>query len=149
MAFSTFTPARQAPSFRRESAQHGSALRRPARAGPLHVGAALKWKKEKKSTPEGEINSAGFFQLLAMGLGTVAGDITEINLDDPARTVVMELEANNFEDKDGNPLALKFMNNDGVVDEESEPNSMLNVAAPAVLGALSLAGVLATLKALS
>ena len=56
-------------------------------------------------------------QLVSMGLGTISGDITEINLDDPTRTVVMELEANNFEDKDGNPLALRALDNEGFVEE--------------------------------
>lgn len=42
----------------------------------------------------------------------MVGELKEINLDDPARTVVLELEANNFEDAEGNPLALKSMNNE-------------------------------------
>ena len=53
----------------------------------------------KKST-EGDddedepgIDFRGLKQLVSMGLGTLSGDITEINLDDPKRTVVMELGA--------------------------------------------------------
>eukprot|EP00467_Chlorarachnion_reptans_P024909 CAMPEP_0114510046 /NCGR_PEP_ID=MMETSP0109-20121206/13563_1 /TAXON_ID=29199 /ORGANISM="Chlorarachnion reptans, Strain CCCM449" /LENGTH=135 /DNA_ID=CAMNT_0001689297 /DNA_START=92 /DNA_END=496 /DNA_ORIENTATION=+ len=51
---------------------------------------------------------AGVRQLVSMGMGTMAGDIKEINLKDPKRTVVLELEANNFEDADGNPLSGKY-----------------------------------------
>ena len=43
------------------------------------------------------IDMKGLGQLVKMGMGAISGDITEINLDDPKRTVVMELEANNFE----------------------------------------------------
>ena len=39
---------------------------------------------------------------VSQGMGTIAGDITEVNLNDPTRTVVMELEANNLEDEKGN-----------------------------------------------
>ena len=46
---------------------------------------------------EDKIDFKGLKQLISMGLGTMSGDITEINLNDPQRTVVMELEANNFE----------------------------------------------------
>ena len=63
-----------------------------------------------------------------MGLGTRSGDITEINLDDPTRTVVMELEANNFEDKDLNPLQLNAMDNTGYVGEEGEKTPIANYA---------------------
>ena len=66
--------------------------------------------QEEEKNDEPKIDMAGLSQLIKMGLGTVSGDIKEINLDDPTRTVVMELEANNFEDKDGNPL--NFMNNE-------------------------------------
>ena len=66
--------------------------------------------QEEEKNDEPKIDMAGLSQLIKMGLGTISGDIKEINLDDPTRTVVMELEANNFEDKDGNPL--NFMNNE-------------------------------------
>jgi hypothetical protein len=67
--------------------------------------------------------------------------------DDPTRTVVMELEANNFEDADGKPL--NFMNNDGIVGDKNEKTSPLNYVVPVVLGGVSVAGIVATLKALS
>ena len=62
----------------------------------------------EQQTADGEaaeegISLKGLGQLVKMGLGTISGDITEINLDDPKRTVVMELEANNFEVR-GGPL---------------------------------------------
>ena len=55
-----------------------------------------------------------------MGLGAISGDITEINFDkeNASRAVVMELEANNLEDSKGNPLSMKFMNNDGYTEDE-------------------------------
>ena len=83
-----------------------------------------------------------------MGLGTISGDITEINLDDPTRTVVMELEANNFEDKDGNPLALRALDNEGFVEEAGEKTPLANVVVPVVLGVGAIAGVVATMNAL-
>lgn len=67
-------------------------------------------EEEKEEEAEAKIDWSGLRQLVKMGLGTISGDITEINLNDPKRTVVMELEANNFEDADGNPL--NFMNNE-------------------------------------
>ena len=54
---------------------------------------------------------------------------------------------NNFEDKDGKPL--NFINNDGFVGEKGESVSALNYAVPVLLGAPSIAGVVATLKALA
>lgn len=98
---------------------------------------------------EGAIDLTGLKQLVQMGLGSIAGDITEINLDDPARTVVMELEANQFEDADGKPLSLKFMNNEGIVDEEAKETPLVNLLLPVLLGLVTLGGVFATLKALS
>ena len=58
-----------------------------------------------------------------------------------------DAEANNFEDKDGKPL--NFINNDGFVGEKGESVSALNYAVPVLLGAASIAGVVATLKALA
>ena len=97
---------------------------------------------------EGQIDFTGLKQLVQMGLGSVAGDITEINLDDPARTVVMELEANNYEDADGKPLSLKYMNNEGIVEEATE-TPVVNLLLPVLLGLLTLGGVFLTLKALA
>ena len=55
-------------------------------------------------------------------------------------------EANNFEDKDGNPL--NFMNNEGFVGDKDEGVNVLNIAVPVVLGGVTIAGVVATLQAL-
>lgn len=41
----------------------------------------------------GGLKKGGLVQLVQMGLGTIAGDIKEINLSDPRRTVVMEVSA--------------------------------------------------------
>ena len=112
------------------------------------------WKKKqpepKKEGEEEEagIDFTGLKQLVSMGLGTLSGDITEINLDDPTRTVVMELEANNFEDKDGNPLQLNAMDNTGYVGEEGEQTPIANYVVPVALGAVTIAGVVATMNAL-
>ncbi|CEF96790.1 hypothetical protein OT_ostta01g04585 [Ostreococcus tauri] len=116
-----------------------------ARAAAI-VRATKKETNSSKDEDEAKIDFKGLKQLVSMGLGTISGDITEINLKDPKRTVVMELEANNFEDKDGNPL--NFMNNDGFVGEKGEGTSWLNVAVPIILGGVSIAGIAATLKAL-
>jgi hypothetical protein len=94
------------------------------------------------------IDFTGLKQLISMGLGTIAGDITEINLDDPTRTVVMELEANNFEDADGNPLSLKAMDNKGFVGDANEATPLMNYVVPVVLGGVTIAGVVATMNAL-
>ena len=85
------------------------------------------WKKEEeqlsneldeKGNPKG-MTGKGMSQLVKMGLGAISGDITEINFDkeNASRAVVMELEANNLEDSEGNPLSTKFMNNDGYTEE--------------------------------
>jgi hypothetical protein len=50
-------------------------------------------------------------------MGTISGDITEINWNDPQRTVVMELEANNLEDENGDVKKGKYFS-DGYVSEE-------------------------------
>jgi len=86
-------------------------------------------------------------------LGAISGDITEINFDkeNASRAVVMELEANNLEDSEGNPLSTKFMNNDGYTEEEDDTTKggIMNVVVPVALGVIALGGVAATLKALA
>ena len=139
------------------------------RAGPrvpTRRGASVKtrafgsWKKAKPEAKapkldengdpveEDGIDFTGLKQLVSMGLGTISGDITEINLDDPTRTVVMELEANQFEDADGNPLALKAIDNEGFVGDKDEATPVANYLVPIVLGVGSIAGVIATMNAL-
>ena len=151
-----------------------SSVRVPAtlgapRAGPrvpTRRGASVKtrafgsWKKAKPEAKapkldengdpveEDGIDFTGLKQLVSMGLGTISGDITEINLDDPTRTVVMELEANQFEDADGNPLALKAIDNEGFVGDKDEATPVANYLVPIVLGVGSIAGVIATMNAL-
>ena len=139
------------------------------RAGPrvpTRRGASVKarafgsWKKAKPEAKapkldengdpveEDGIDFTGLKQLVSMGLGTISGGITEINLDDPTRTVVMELEANQFEDADGNPLALKAIDNEGFVGDKDEATPVANYLVPIVLGVGSIAGVIATMNAL-
>ena len=110
--------------------------------------AAAKKDAPKKEEPKEEAGSdfKGLKQLISMGLGTISGDITEINLKDPTRTVVMELEANNFEDKDGNPLWKP--DDKGYVAESSEALPVMNYVVPVVLGIGAIGGVVATLNAL-
>lgn len=97
--------------------------------------------------PDASISGEGLIQLIKMGLGAVSSDIKEINLDDPERTVVMELEANNFENADGKPLWNP--DDQGYVDENAPPNAgILNVAVPVVLGVGATGLVIATLSAL-
>ena len=76
----------------RASARRGASVK--ARA----FGSWKKAKPEEKApkldengdpVEEDGIDFTGLKQLISMGLGTISGDITEINLDDPARTVVM------------------------------------------------------------
>lgn len=43
---------------------------------------------------------------------------------------------------------MNFMNNDGFVDDNGEGVSVLNYAVPVLLGAASVAGIVATLQAL-
>ena len=102
----------------------------------------------KKDAPKEEagIDFKGLKQLISMGLGTISGDITEVNLKDPTRTVVMELEANNFEDKDGNPLWKP--DDKGYVAESGEATPVMNYVVPVVLGIGAIGGVVATLNAL-
>lgn len=142
-AMSSFTLASSAPS---KTIARAHARRGAARGARVVVHAAKK-KQDATEEDEAKIDFKGLKQLISMGLGTISGDITEVNLDDPTRTVVMELEANNFEDKDGKPL--NFINNDGFVGEKGESVSALNYAVPVLLGAASIAGVVATLKALA
>ena len=63
----------------------------------------------------------------------------------------MELEANNLEDSKGNPLSMKFMNNDGYTEDEDNTTKggIMNVIVPVVLGVITIGGVVATLKALA
>jgi hypothetical protein len=60
----------------------------------------------------------------------------------------MELEANQFEDADGNPLALKAIDNEGFVGDKDEATPVANYLVPIVLGVGSIAGVVATMNAL-
>ena len=100
---------------------------------------------------EGEgagIDFKGLKQLISMGLGTISGDITEINFDkeNASRAVVMELEANNFEDAEGNPL---WKPDDvGFVGDAEERTPIMNYVVPVVLGVGAIGGVVATLNAL-
>ncbi|KAK3285696.1 hypothetical protein CYMTET_6710 [Cymbomonas tetramitiformis] len=41
--------------------------------------------------PDASISGEGLIQLVKMGLGAISSDVKEINLDDPERTVVMEV----------------------------------------------------------
>ena len=119
------------------------------------------WKKkdeqlsnelDEEGNPKG-MTAKGMSQLVKMGLGAISGDITEINFDkeNASRAVVMELEANNLEDSEGNPLSTKFMNNDGYTEEEDDTTKggIMNVVVPVALGVIALGGVAATLKALA
>ena len=150
--------ARAAPSV---TLRASPTARRAARRGQTtRVRAFGSWKKKQpeadaedgaddgEGAKEPGIDFTGLKQLVSMGLGTISGDITEINLDDPTRTVVMELEANNFEDKDGNPLALRALDNEGFVEEAGEKTPLANVVVPVVLGVGAIAGVVATMNAL-
>lgn len=136
----------RAPIARAKSVNHTVARVSARRGGVVVARAAKKSTEGDDDEDEPGIDFRGLKQLVSMGLGTLSGDITEINLDDPKRTVVMELEANNFEDNDGKPL--NFMNNDGFVDENGEGASVLNYAVPLLLGAASVWGIVATLQAL-
>ena len=119
------------------------------------------WKKneeqlsnelDENGNPKG-MTGKGMSQLVKMGLGAISGDITEINFDkeNASRAVVMELEANNLEDSKGNPLSMKFMNNDGYTEDEDNTTKggIMNVIVPVVLGVITIGGVVATLKALA
>ncbi len=119
------------------------------------------WKKneeqlsnelDENGNPKG-MTGKGMSQLVKMGLGAISGDITEINFDkeNASRAVVMELEANNLEDSKGNPLSMKFMNNDGYTEDEdtTTKGGIMNVIVPVVLGVITIGGVVATLKALA
>ena len=61
---------------------------------------------------------------------------------------MIEVEANNFEDKDGNPLALRALDNEGFVEEAGEKTPLANVVVAVVLGVGAIAGVVATMNAL-
>ena len=104
-------------------------------------------EKEEEEEEEKKISASGLSQLIKMGMGAISGDITEINLKDPKRTVVMELEANNFEDEDGNPIS--YVDNEGYVAEKDENTPIMNYIVPVLLAGLALAFVFFTLKALA
>jgi hypothetical protein len=61
--------------------------------------AAKNSSKGDDDEDEAKIDFKGLKQLISMGLGTMSGDITEINLKDPKRTVVMELGASSRLDR--------------------------------------------------
>merc|ERR1712048_74628 len=90
-------------------------------------------EKENVGTPDKpKFSSKAFWQLLKMGAGTFSGDLKEVNLNDPKRTVVFELEANNFE-KDGKPV--NYIQDQGYVPKDGEDKSgPLNIILPVVLG---------------
>ena len=123
-----------------------SAASRSPRAFRIATAAAKKDAPKEEPKEEAGIDFKGLKQLISMGLGTISGDITEINLKDPTRTVVMELEANNFEDKDGNPLWKP--DDKGYVAESGEATPVMNYVVPVVLGIGAIGGVVATLNAL-
>jgi len=85
----------RAPIARAKSVNHTVARARvSARRGGVVVARAAKKSTEgDDDEDEPGIDFRGLKQLVSMGLGTLSGDITEINLDDPKRTVVMELGA--------------------------------------------------------
>ncbi|GAB5371818.1 hypothetical protein AAMO2058_001612400 [Amorphochlora amoebiformis] len=132
--------------YRRSSCPEGRITRvRPIRAQEeeSQEGEASNVKDDKN-----RFSWAGVRQLVSMGLGTMAGDIKEINLKDPKRTVVLELEANNFEDADGNPLSGKYRDK-GWVDKSGEAEPMGGKIAVGLIGVASIGLVGVTLKALS
>ena len=88
-AMSSFTLASSAPS---KTIARAHARRGAARGARVVVHAAKK-KQDATEEDEAKIDFKGLKQLISMGLGTISGDITEINLNDPKRTVVMELGA--------------------------------------------------------
>ena len=83
----------RAPIARAKSVNHTVQARVSARRGGVLVARAAKESTEGDDDDEPGIDFRGLKQLVSMGLGTLSGDITEINLDDPKRTVVMELGA--------------------------------------------------------
>merc|ERR1712118_611646 len=103
--------------------------------------------EKEEEEEEKKISASGLSQLIKMGMGAISGDITEINLKDPKRTVVMELEANNFEDEDGNPIS--YVDNEGYVADKDENTPIMNYIVPVLLAGLALAFVFFTLKALA
>mmetsp|Transcript_7444 Transcript_7444/g.24737 ORF Transcript_7444/g.24737 Transcript_7444/m.24737 type:complete len:141 (-) Transcript_7444:800-1222(-) len=137
-------------TIRAVNAQRATQLRSTRRAVPKRFVVHAATKKEAETeTEEAAISGSGLRQLIKMGLGAVSGDITEINLNDPQRTVVMELEANQFEDKDGKPLALtEGALGKGDWTEEGGSTPLANILIPLVLGGVSVALVVFTLQAL-
>ena len=88
-AMSSFTLASSAPS---KTIARAHARRGAARGARVVVHAAKK-KQDATEEDEAKIDFKGLKQLISMGLGTISGDITEVNLDDPTRAVGMELGA--------------------------------------------------------
>ena len=87
-------PIARAKSVNHTVARVSTATRVSARRGGVVVARAAKESTEgDDDDDEPGIDFRGLKQLVSMGLGTLSGDITEINLDDPKRTVVMELGA--------------------------------------------------------
>jgi len=115
-------------------------------------------KSSKSTTEEGskddepKITLKGLSQLIAMGLGSpLSGDLKEINLNDPKRTVVFELDANNFEDADGNPISQGKYRDEGYVagkDDAENTTSIFNKILPLTLAAAALGFVVWTLQQL-
>ena len=141
---SSFTLASSAPS---KTIARAHARRGAARGARVVVHAAKK-KQDATEEDEAKIDFKGLKQLISMGLGTISGDITEINFDkeNASRAVVMELEANNFEDAEGNPL---WKPDDvGFVGDAEERTPIMNYVVPVVLGVGAIGGVVATLNAL-
>merc|ERR1712118_527249 len=95
--------------------------------------------EKEEEEEEKKISASGLSQLIKMGMGAISGDITEINLKDPKRTVVMELEANNFEDEDGNPIS--YVDNEGYIADKDENTPIMNYIVPVLLAGLALAFV--------
>lgn len=83
----------RAPIARAKSVNHTVARVSARRGGVVVARAAKKSTEGDDDEDEPGIDFRGLKQLVSMGLGTLSGDITEINLDDPKRTVVMELGA--------------------------------------------------------
>ena len=97
---------------------------------------------------EPKLTWKGFLQLLAMGAGSpLSGELKEINLKDPKRTVVFELDANNFEDADGNPISQGKYRDAGYV-AKGDKTPVANVILPVVLGGAAIAFVVWTLQQL-
>lgn len=144
------TPSFRAPQFQQQFPGHRSQFPSPTlpcRQGHICHAEETKRKRTKSfKEAEEELKARGgggdFWQLLKMGAGTFSGDLKEINLKDPERSVVFELEANNFETKDGKPITLG--NEPGYVDTSGGNTSALNFLIPIILFGGAVALVAAT-----